>query len=203
VSNVLNAIPTGLGDVARSMLDSVLPKELEFLSGAVAGVLDLETGNLVGAAKNFIDAVLDVKDLVQTQKGPAGSPPTSMTPSYPWCYEPPPPPIGAAATAAKAAAVNAVSLAATSPTAKTTATPADPKVDATTLSRSSFLGLPDDAFMSAIREGKIPKEIAESKDAMLALQARMTQITEMNQLMTSMLQAIHQLRMGVIQNLRV
>jgi hypothetical protein len=194
MSNVLSAIPTGIGDVARSMLDSVLPKELEFLSGAVGGVLDLETGNLVGAAKNFIDAVLDVKDLVQSQKGPSGGAPSPTVPSYPWCYEPPPPTIGAAATAAKAAAVNAVSL---------TATPAAAKADATTLSRESFLGLSDDAFMSAIREGKIPKEIADSKDGMLALQARMTQITEMNQLMTSMLQAIHQLRMGVIQNLRV
>ena len=56
--------------------------------------------------------------------------------------------------------------------------------------------------LSAIRDGKVPKELAESKDGMLALQARMTQITEMNQLMTSMLQAIHQMRMGVIQNVR-
>jgi hypothetical protein len=199
MSNILGALPTGIGDVARSMLDSVLPKELEFLSGAVGGVIDLETGNLLGAAKNFIDSVLDVKDLVQSQKGTAGGS-SSTVPSHPWCYEPsPPPPIGAAITTAKAEALKAFTGAGAAPIA---AKPAATSVDATTLSRSSFLALPDDAFMSAIREGKIPKEIADSKDGMLALQARMTQITEMNQLMTSMLQAIHQLRMGVIQNLR-
>lgn len=198
MSNILTALPTGIGDVARSMLDSVLPKELEFLSGAVGGVIDLETGNLLGAAKNFIDSVLDVKDLVQSQKGPnAGT--SSTVPSHPWCYEPPaPPPIGTVITTAKVKALEAFTGAAATTSAPKAATP----VDATTLSRSTFLALPDDAFMSAIREGKIPKEIAESKDGMLALQARMTQITEMNQLMTSMLQAIHQLRMGVIQNLR-
>lgn len=197
MSNILTALPTGIGDVARSMLDSVLPKELEFLSGAVGGVIDLETGNLVGAAKNFIDSVLDVKDLVQSQKGPNGGT-SSPVPSHPWCYEPPPPPIGTATTTAKVEALKVFTGAATTTLPPKAATP----VDAATLSRSSFLALPDDAFMSAIREGKIPKEIAESKDGMLALQARMTQITEMNQLMTSMLQAIHQLRMGVIQNLR-
>jgi hypothetical protein len=197
MSNILTALPTGIGDVARSMLDSVLPKELEFLSGAVGGVIDLETGNLLGAAKNFIDSVLDVKDLVQSQKGPGGGT-SSTVPSHPWCYEPPPPPISAAVTTAKVEALKTF----TGATATTSAPKPTTPVDATTLSRSTFLALPDDAFMSAIREGKIPKEIADSKDGMLALQARMTQITEMNQLMTSMLQAIHQLRMGVIQNLR-
>ena len=38
---------------------------------------------------------------------------------------------------------------------------------------------------------------------MMQLQARMNQIGEMNQMMTSMVQALHQMKMGVIQNLRV
>jgi hypothetical protein len=186
-------IPTGLGDLLHSALDNVLPKELKFVSGALGGILDLETGNLVGAAKNLIDSVFDLKDVAQK---PTGNSLANAPDGRPWCYEPPPPPC---ISWRASPAASATSPRTTPPAAAAPAPAGDPSA----LSKSSFLGLADDAFMSAIRDGKIPKEIADSKDGMLSLQARMTQITEMNQLMTSMLQAIHQMRMGVVQNLRV
>jgi hypothetical protein len=58
-------------------------------------------------------------------------------------------------------------------------------------------------FMNAIRDGKISDAVAKDPAAMRAIQARMDQITQMNQLMTSMLQAMHQMEMSIIQNIRV
>ena len=65
------------------------------------------------------------------------------------------------------------------------------------------MALSDDDFMNAIRSGKIPPDVANSSDGMLAIQARMDQITQMNQMMTSMMQAMHQMNMNVIENIRV
>jgi hypothetical protein len=77
------------------------------------------------------------------------------------------------------------------------------KVDPSTLSKDDFMALGNDAFMQAVVQGKIPKEISDSPAAMQSLQARMNNISEMNQLMTSMLSAVHQMEMSVIQNVRV
>jgi hypothetical protein len=63
--------------------------------------------------------------------------------------------------------------------------------------------LSDDDFMKAIRDGKVPSDVTDSNQGMLALQARMNHITEMNQMMTTMMQSIHQMKMGVIDNLKV
>jgi hypothetical protein len=65
------------------------------------------------------------------------------------------------------------------------------------------MNLSDDDFMSAIREGKVPSDVTNSQEGMLALQARMNHISEMNQMMTTMMQSMHQMKMGVIDNLKV
>jgi hypothetical protein len=75
--------------------------------------------------------------------------------------------------------------------------------DPASMSKAEFMAQDNEAFMKAVRDGKIPKEISDSPAAMQALQARMNSISEMNQLMTSMIQAMHQMQMAVIQNVRV
>ncbi|MDB4980863.1 MAG: hypothetical protein JWM82_1615 [Myxococcales bacterium] len=57
--------------------------------------------------------------------------------------------------------------------------------------------------MGAVRAGNIPAAVSDSPAAMMALQARMNHISEMNQLMTSMITALHQMQMSIIQNVRV
>jgi hypothetical protein len=74
--------------------------------------------------------------------------------------------------------------------------------DPATLSQDKFFKLSDDALMQAVRDGKIPSAVTDSKAGMLELQARMDQISEMNQLMTTMMQSMHQMKMSVIENLR-
>jgi hypothetical protein len=63
-------------------------------------------------------------------------------------------------------------------------------------------GLSDAAFMNAVREGKISPDVAKDPAAMLQIQERMNRITQMNQLMSQMLAAMHQMAMSTIQNIR-
>jgi hypothetical protein len=63
-------------------------------------------------------------------------------------------------------------------------------------------GLSDAAFMDAVRDGKISPDVAKDPNAMLQIQERMNRITQMNQLMSQMLAAMHQMAMSTIQNIR-
>ena len=64
------------------------------------------------------------------------------------------------------------------------------------------MGLSPDQFMQAVTSGKIPDSVANSQSAMMQVQARMNQITQMNQLVTGMMAAMHQMEMSIIQNIR-
>ena len=65
------------------------------------------------------------------------------------------------------------------------------------------MALSPDQFLQAVTSGSIPPDVANSPSAMAQVQARMNQITQMNQLMTSMMAAMHQMEMSIIQNIRV
>jgi hypothetical protein len=66
-----------------------------------------------------------------------------------------------------------------------------------------LLGMNNTDFMNAVRNGQIPDSVMNDPKAMMMIQDRMNQITQMNQLMTSMMQAMHQMEMSIIQNIRV
>jgi hypothetical protein len=67
---------------------------------------------------------------------------------------------------------------------------------------ASLMALSPDQFMQAVTSGKIPADVANDQSAMMQVQARMNQITQMNQLVTSMMAAMHQMQMSIIQNIR-
>jgi hypothetical protein len=67
---------------------------------------------------------------------------------------------------------------------------------------ASLMALSPDQFMQAVTSGKIPPDVANSQSAMMQVQARMNQITQMNQLVTGMMAAMHQMQMAIIQNIR-
>jgi len=83
-----------------------------------------------------------------------------------------------------------------------TTTESKSKTETNKVVEDFFKKSPDD-FMQAIRDGKIPEEIKKSPEQMQRLQAKMNQISEMNQLMTALLAALHQMQMAIIQNVRV
>jgi hypothetical protein len=63
--------------------------------------------------------------------------------------------------------------------------------------------LSDADFMAKIRKGDLPKEITDDPKAMLAIQQRVNHISEMTKMMTSMMQALHDMQMSILQNVRV
>jgi hypothetical protein len=63
--------------------------------------------------------------------------------------------------------------------------------------------LSDAEFMAKIRKGDLPKEITDDPKAMLAIQQRVNHISEMTKMMTAMMQALHDMQMAILQNVRV
>jgi hypothetical protein len=102
------------------------------------------------------------------------------------------PPAASGGTTAAAGAVGTAPAAA-SASSSTSATPKD---------LASLMALSPDQFMQAVTSGKIPDDVANSQSAMMQVQARMNQITQMNQLVTGMMAAMHQMQMSIIQNIR-
>jgi hypothetical protein len=64
-------------------------------------------------------------------------------------------------------------------------------------------GMSNAAFMDAVSNGRISPDIAKDPAAMMAIQQRMNDITQMNNLMTAMMRAMHDMQMAVIQNIRI
>lgn len=77
------------------------------------------------------------------------------------------------------------------------------KKSETPTSLAKLTKMSDGDFMNAVRNGKIPDEVLNDPKAMMAIQARMNHISEMTKLMTSMMQALHDMQMSIIQNVRV
>ncbi|MEP6655489.1 MAG: hypothetical protein ABJA82_19140 [Myxococcales bacterium] len=67
----------------------------------------------------------------------------------------------------------------------------------------AFFKLSDKALMDAVRDGKLPDSVKNDPEQMRRLQVRMQDIAQMNQLITTMLNTMHEMNKAVIQNLRV
>ena len=67
---------------------------------------------------------------------------------------------------------------------------------------ADLLALPSDQFMKAVSGGAVPPDVAENPAALLQIQARVNDIAQMNQLVTSMMSAMHQMQMSIAQNIR-
>jgi hypothetical protein len=68
--------------------------------------------------------------------------------------------------------------------------------------QADLLALPSDQFMKAVSGGAVPADVAENPAALLQIQARVNDIAQMNQLVTSMMSAMHQMQMSIAQNIR-
>jgi hypothetical protein len=70
-------------------------------------------------------------------------------------------------------------------------------------SANAFFNLSDKDIMNALRDGTLPESVSKDPAQMQRLQLRMNDITQMNQLITSMIAALHDMNKQVIQNLHV
>jgi hypothetical protein len=215
VSSVAKAV-TDPGELVKDAVNTVLPKNLAVVGDVAGALVDLEVpGHQLQALQHGLAAVRDLPQAMHTAANGAAT-------AGAWCggtpaFEPPPPPracptSGGAWRAAPGsgtwsparpptsappgtvgAPLASVPANPTAPTAATAAAPGD---------LNQLLGMSDADFMNTIRNGKIPDSVTKDPSAMLAIQDRMNRITQMNQLMTSMLQAMHQMQMAIIQNVR-
>ncbi len=96
-------------------------------------------------------------------------------------------------TSAGAAGATAAAEPPPPPAADGTSAPADV---------ASLLALPTADFMKAVSSGAVPADVAGDPAAMLQIQSRVNEIAQMNQLVTSMLSATHQMQMSIAQNIR-
>lgn len=67
---------------------------------------------------------------------------------------------------------------------------------------AGLLALSPDDFMRTISSGAVPSDVAGDPAAMLQIQSRVNEIAQMNQLVTSILSASHQMQMSIAQNIR-
>ena len=84
------------------------------------------------------------------------------------------------------------------------AEPPPPATDGTSTPAdvASLLALSPSDFMKAVSSGAVPADVAGDPTAMLQIQSRVNEIAQMNQLVTSMLSATHQMQMSIAQNIR-
>lgn len=112
----------------------------------------------------------------------------------------------AAATApAATATTTAGSATATAPSTTSATTDAStPKSSSSSDAKdiTKFFAQSDADLMAAVRDGKLPDAVKDDPAAMQRLQLRMNEISEMNQLVSQMLAALHDMNKAVIQNIR-
>jgi hypothetical protein len=165
--------------------------------GKTSTIVDQKGGQTTVTIKS--DAALGAGG---THPAPASSPAGSATTTV----------TVASATAATAATTEASAAASTTAksaggssaaTSDATGTEAASTTAAAPKDLASLMALGPDQFMQAVTSGKIPPDVANNQSAMMEVQARMNQITQMNQLVTSMMAAMHQMQMSIIQNIRV
>jgi hypothetical protein len=107
----------------------------------------------------------------------------------------------AAAPTTSSAPASAAKPATPAPAASTTPAAAAPATDTgqTISSMAQMNSMSDSAIRDAVIHGRISPELAKDQTAMMAIQQRMNAISEMNNLMTNMMRALHDLQMGVVQ----
>ena len=112
-----------------------------------------------------------------------------------------------AATSAPAAPAPSAQPAPATPAPGASATPAAaaPATDTgqTISSMAQMNSMSDSAIRDAVIHGRISPELAKDQTAMMAIQQRMNAISEMNNLMTNMMKALHDMQMAVVQNIRI
>lgn len=180
--NILGTIASDLGKLASDpgklvtdVVDAVLPGRLKAIGDVAGGAVDVIVGKEKEAIAHFTDGLKDLPQLVGTAPiidSTTDSTDTGAT----LATEAAPPP--SASSSGDAAA---------------TGKPQD---------LADLLALPADQFMRAVSGGAVPADVAENPAALLQIQARVNDIAQMNQLVTSMMSATHQMQMSIAQNIR-
>lgn len=191
VAQVLDDITPDAGDLVEMVADTVLPDELEIVGDVLAIGADLYTGNYLALIGDGVDLA---EGMPATEPDPP-PPPTSQ----------PDAPAGASDDNDRGADTSGSLSRSRAPLAPVPQEEAGRSAESTGQEAArAFLERfgNAEAFTDAIRHGQIPEEVLNSRAGMMMIQERLQQIQQMNQLMTQMLQATHEMQMAVIRNVR-
>src|SRR5262245_27440254 len=144
-------------------------------------------GASASAAANVASAASAMSSSSSSSAAPATSAPAASTP----------------AASTPATSTPASTPAASTPAASTTKPAASASTGQTISSMAQLDSMSDSAIRDAVIHGRISPEIAKDQGAMMAIQQRMQAISEMNNLMTAMMRALHDMQMAIIQNIRI
>ncbi|HXJ20957.1 MAG TPA: hypothetical protein VMT03_12055 [Polyangia bacterium] len=178
IDSIVSDIGSALSDPGKLVtdtLDAILPDQLKSVGDVAGGLLDLVIGKESQAVSLFKDGIKDLPQPKSSSKSTSADPATEV------------------ATATEAATAAAEPSPPPSATSNDTSTPSDV---------SALLAMSSDDFMKAVSSGDVPADVAGDPTAMLQIQSRVNEIAQMNQLVTSMLSATHQMQMSIAQNIR-
>jgi hypothetical protein len=151
----------------------------------------------VATATAVNDAAAAVKAAATAAKAAATAPAANTSPPATTATTAPKP--DAPASAGVATAPSSTSAA----EANKGKTGGQPSTGQTISSLAQLNGMSDAAIRDAVINGRISPDVLKDQGAMMVLQQRMNAISEMNNLMTSMMRALHDMQIAVIQNIRI
>ena len=216
----MNLNPLSLvSDAAKAACDAILPDSCKVIGDAVAAGIDYATGNVTKLPADAMDFAQDLANganalakhmAAEASVAPGGDadvPPSravrsaatssASTPSFPTADM-----AGGGAPGAQRRPVASPNVEGLAPRlAELVPAPAAAGSTAPT-TLDGFFHQSDADFLKALGDGKIPESISKDPAQMLRLQQRLNDITQMNQLLTTMLAMIHDMNKAVIQNIR-
>lgn len=158
-----------------------------------------ETSGWRGSPTPVTDAASSTYRAAKESSGWRGEPRTPAPPATTQSTS------AASTTAASSAPAAPTKPAPPAPSAAPTTPASTPAADTgqTISSMSQLNSMSDTAVRDAVIHGRISPELAKDQTAMMAIQQRMNAISEMNNLMTNMMKALHDMQMAVVQNIRI
>jgi hypothetical protein len=221
IKDAANALAPGLGDTivdvaktAAPIVDQLVPDAGDLLEDVFDAVGMEQLGDfaslLANAGTGNIPAVIgDVVDLFETMPEPGPPPATdgadaggaSRAGSEPIDQAAPAVTSDGAPDAGAPASAAAPAEAAPSDAGGGPARAGESK--GKTAAREFMARFDDpEAFLDAIKNGDLPPEVANSQEGMMMIQQRMAEISRMFQMMTQMMDALHQMSMAIVRNIR-
>jgi hypothetical protein len=210
-----------ISNAAQAVCHEVLPQKLQFVGDIVGLGLDFESGNWMKGIEDLQKLLKDLPQTLATLDNTLGSHKGPMPPWSQHSWEAPPPPPYASLSNSGSAVVRgappratdgapATSVVPSGPSQSTSATSGNSQSQSASADASSTPATGGDAFfrqsdadlMNKVVNGQIPDSITKDPAKMQQLQARMNQISLMNQLISQMMAAIHDMQKQVAQNIR-
>jgi hypothetical protein len=224
------SVVTDPGKVVKDVVDAVLPEQLDVVADLAGAAASWYSGRPLQALGHLQQAMRDLPQAFEqgTAQGAAARAGGSWRKPGSANFEPTPPPARAAGTfdikkllslmqqiidavgGKKPASTSGktedaddsegASSGSSSKTSSSSSSSSSSAKKDTALDKLNKLS--DAEFMAKIRKGDLPKEITDDPKAMLAIQERVRHISEMTKLMSQMMQALHDMQMSILQNVR-